>query len=256
MEKIKNGGFSICFIGSDGAGKTTISEEIEKWLSLNNTCKKVYLGSNDQHLSMFKRSKEVISKVQKNKLSNKHNKNDKAFKDGKVNKIKVIKINKHKVFIRFLFTMFHAMDLLKLSKRSLKKLKEAQKYQQKGGIVIFDRFPQVQFKGIYDGPKIRDKYSQYSHITVIRKLADREENVLGKAKKYSPRLVFKLHLPPEVSISRKPDHSFDKIKRKAEITKELEFENSTIYNIDATQPYENELKEIKKLIMEELSRFK
>ena len=80
-----------------------------------------------------------------------------------------------------------------------------------------------------------------------------EERAISKAQKYQPDIVFKLLLPAEESIRRKPDHTIEEVRPKAEITQKLIFEHSVVYDIDATQPYDDEILEIKRLIWKAIS---
>ena len=67
-----------------------------------------------------------------------------------------------------------------------------------------------------------------------------------------PDIVFKLILPPEISVQRKPDHDLAEVMRKAEITKILTFPKSKIYEIDVNRNLDDILLEIKKIIWEAL----
>ena len=57
-----------------------------------------------------------------------------------------------------------------LSKNVYKTIKKANKYANKGGIAIFDRYPQIVFPGINDGPKIRNNYIPKSIILFLKNM--------------------------------------------------------------------------------------
>ena len=61
-------------------------------------------------------------------------------------------------------------------------------------------------------------------------------------------------LPPEVSIERKPEENIELVKRKHDIIKQLQFYNSDVYEIDATQEYEQEIIQIKDLLWEKIQK--
>ena len=121
----------------------------------------------------------------------------------------------------------------------------------KGGIPLYDRFPQVQFEGIYDGPKI-NHYCQQKGISngIVKWMARREQRYLEKIQSFQPTLVFKLMLSPEESIRRKPFENLETVTRKHEITQQLQFPNSAVYIVDATQDYQQEIIFIKNKIWE------
>ncbi|WHT48251.1 hypothetical protein QNH10_19925 [Sporosarcina thermotolerans] len=247
---VGNEGFSVCFIGADGSGKSTLSKDIQKWLSWKIDSKSFYLGSGDQYNSLLKVMKKNFQRLRKPVENNV----DKAEKDRFNNKNTGSIRSSGKIsLIKYIFTVAYSFELLRIAKTKLKTLKKINKYQKKGGIAILDRFPQVEFEGIYDGPKIGYIYKDYLRLPLMNYLASKEKKILANAIKYSPTIVFKLNLPPNVSIKRKPDHNLEEIKVKAEITKKLSFTESAVYNIDATQLYDNELLEVKRQLWEKIS---
>ena len=222
-------GLMVAFVGQDGAGKSTITKEISEWLSWKFDAKKIYLGVGDGYFSWQKKKISWIG-----------------------NKKGIYEIIKKMLFI----SMFIARS--KLSNRILKKSK---KFVNNGGIIVFDRFPQMQFEGLYDGPKVKNYSTAYFNkrninskllTALMNFLARREEKFLEKSVKQNPDLVIKLILPPEVSIDRKPYQDFNEIIKKHEITKQLTFENSTVHTIDASKNYEEEMIEIKKILWQNM----
>lgn len=215
----------ITFIGQDGSGKSTVSIEIEKWLTWKMEAKRFYLGSGEHYYSW--------QKTIRNRLPDKKNK-----------------------FTKALSGWLALSDYVKLSKRTLKTMKKSQIYVRKGGFAIFDRYPQVKYSGINDGPKIREFYLPKIKNKFLRKYAlicaGKEEKYLKLSTSYSPDIVFKLMLSPEESVKRKPKENLNVVQRKHMIIKEWEFPESMVYNIDAMNDYEKELIEIKTLIWDNI----
>ncbi len=248
---LKNGGLSVCFLGADGCGKSTVSQEICKWLNWKIEANRFYLGSGDHYNGFLKR---ILRKGQKVSKSSDAKTIDYALIHENKEKEEKLHSNKKKPFIKSIlkygFSILSALNLMKISKNASKQLIKADKYMRKGGIALFDRFPQNQFEGLYDGPKIRCRMCTQSKSLLIRILANKEEKYILNAQKSQPNIVFKLLLPPEESIRRKPDHTIEEVAPKAEITPQLVFENSIIYDVDATQDYSHEILEIKRKIWE------
>ena len=71
---------------------------------------------------------------------------------------------------------------------------------------------------------------------------------------HHPNIVFKLLLPPEESIKRKPQESLEAVTKKHEIVKSLEFEGSDVYEIDATMPFEEEMIMLKNIIWQHIQK--
>ena len=251
---LANAAPSICFLGADGSGKSTVSIEIQKWLNWKIEAQRFYLGSGDHYNSLLKKvlsyGASKMSSAPK-KAPTGETETPTVATPKNVKKKQSLKTRILKKGYNFLQSVY----LCKISVRSYKTLKKAKKYQKQGGIALFDRFPQNQFVGLYDGPKVADRCLQSGGGIFVKHKAKKEERAIAKAQKYQPDLMFKLLLPPEESVRRKPDHTLEEVRPKAEITEKLVFDHSEVINIDATQPYEQEILEIKRNIWRKLVQY-
>lgn len=215
----------IVFLGQDGAGKSTVSKEITEWLNWKLEAKKFYLGSGEHYQSWQKKIRNILPQ-KKNFLTS------------------------------AISAWLTLSDYVSLAKRLNKIIRSAEAYADKGGIVIFDRFPQVKYNGINDGPKIRSNYVPLIKNSIIKKYAEfcasQEEKYLNDAVKHQVDLVFKLLLSPEESLKRKPEEDLSLVRKKHEIIKDMKFEKADCYDIDATMDYEKELIQIKDLIWQKI----
>ena len=218
----------IAFMGQDGAGKSTVVKDVRKWLSWKLEVRQFYLGSGDHYQPWEKRMAQKLH--------------------GSNNSIAIL-IRK---WLPFSY-------LSKLGKNVYKTIVKANRYSRRGGIVLFDRYPQTEFIGINDGPKIRSTIMNKA-TGVLRPIAEyyarKEEYYLNKAVRYKPDIVIKLMLSPEESMRRKPHENYEAVRRKHEIIKSLDYTGllGGQHIVDATQPYEKELIEIKKIIWNYLIR--
>lgn len=246
---LPEGGLSVCFLGADGSGKSTVSIDICKWLNWKIEANRFYLGSGDHYNSLLKKVLSFgSSKTSRNaSQSGKKETSESRYSEKQSKTEKKPKGSPLKSLLKSFFCILQAIYLKKIAVRSLRELKKAKKYTEKGAIALFDRFPQNQFQGLYDGPKIASRNPNTKNL-IIKSNRRAEERAISKAQKYQPDIIFKLLLPAEESIRRKPDHTIEEVRPKAEITQKLIFENSVVYDIDATQPYNNEILEIKRLI--------
>ena len=210
-------GLQVVFLGQDGAGKTTVSAIIQKWWSWKMDARLEYLGSGDNYFSW---RKTLLKKLP----------HSFGFKP---------------IRVWLSITIFS-----KLSKDNFQTINKGEKYANKGGLVIYDRYPQVRFPGINDGPKVRLLLNRIPTKLrwLFEKYAKEEELNLKKTTKYNPDVVFKLIIPPEESVRRKPGHALDTMVIKHQITKALQFDSSDVYEIDATMPFDEEILLIKKTI--------
>jgi len=236
---------SICLLGQDGSGKSTVTIELCKWLNWKVEAHRFYLGSGEHYKSLTKwlSAKMSSSKGKKNSLSSKN-------KEVRSQHQEVKQAHNLKSFVGAILASW---TLLGIARRAYKEVRRADKYMKKGGIPLYDRFPQAQFEGIYDGPKI-NHYCQQRGISfgIVRWMAKREQHYIEKIQDYQPRLVFKLMLSPEESIRRKPFENIEVVTRKYHITEQLKFPHSLVHTVDATMDYQQEIIFIKNQIWNEL----
>lgn len=63
-----------------------------------------------------------------------------------------------------------------------------------------------------------------------------------------PDIIIKLHLPAKIAIERKGDTNYERVKKKIEIVKALDFESPFVVDIDASASLESILLDIKKVL--------
>jgi len=229
-------GSVIAVIGSDGSGKSTISSELKKWLSWKIETRKVYLGSGDGPVGLLTRSLQKLALLASSKQNN-------------LQTAQQVQQKKSRKSNSFLRDFGFCLKALSLANERLRKLEVAARGRQKGIIYITDRFPQHQYSGIYDGPRI---LSSGNDRKIRRIFAARERKKYQEMEKFPADLIIKLHIPPEVAMQRKSDHAMANISRKTEITQQLIFPKSTVVDIDASQPLDDVLLAVKRTVWETL----
>lgn len=247
-KRLPNQGMSICFIGVDGSGKSTVSKEISKWLSWKLDTHSFYLGSGDGYNSVLRSSMHAISRIKQIFLG-RHKSRTTTTNVKKINENNSTLVNNSTG--GFGSTLFSCLYSVEVAKHCKTQLKKSFHYQDRGGISIYDRFPQIQYTGIYDGPKVTSNFgnSGYGWISFFSR---KENALLGECQKYQPTLVFKLVISVEESIKRKHDAE-EIIRKKVDITQNLKFPCSEIHVIDAMQNYNDEILEIKRIIWAKIS---
>lgn len=236
---------SICFIGQDGSGKSTVTMELCKWLNWKIEAMRFYLGSGEHYTSTTNNLIKKLSRI-------KH-RNAQQLQGTPKKRVSEAPKKQKKNLKNYTPAVISAYKKLEVARNAYKEVRRAESYKKRGGIPFFDRFPQLQFEGIYDGPKIADSYKKNGlDYAIIKWMAKKEYRYLKRIQDYQPKLIFKLILSPEESIRRKPFENFEVVLRKHEITKELEFPNSIVHTVDATQDFNEELLFIKNQIWKEL----
>ena len=219
-------GLTIAFVGQDGSGKSTVTKSIEKWLTWKIEAKCFYLGSGEVYYLPWQ--KRVLKRF---------NQGNTSF---------------HKLIRAWLLLSYY----LASAKYVLRTIRNANKYASRGGIALFDRYPQTVFPGINDGPKIKSRLLDRipSNLRwVALAYARKEEKLLNQAVSTAPSHVFKLVLSAEESIRRKPTEDQNAIIRKHEIVMALKFPLSQVLDVDAEQPYKSELLKIKNTIWQAIA---
>lgn len=120
-------------------------------------------------------------------------------------------------------------------------LEAGKKLMNGGSIVVLDRYPQDQFLGIFDGPKLQSGES-------FSWAAKHEAALYLRVKDLNPDLVIKLRIDPRLALHRKPDHEVSVIEQKCKIVDALQFPRCSVVEIDAGQPLDEVLLDVKKAI--------
>ena len=234
-------GLIIAFVGTDGAGKSTVTKEIHSWISRKIESKFFYMGIGDGKTTIFN---SIMKKA--NKMSTKNEESNKN-----INITNYLSILKHpKLFIKKFIKM---KTILNVEKNNVKKLRRMNIYKLNGGICILDRYPQIESPGQNDGPKI-ELYKQYfGNKYFYKRSVKKEQKYLSIIKEIKPDIVFRLNISPEMTLKRKDEiKDVNWAKEKIEQLKKITFQGSNIYEINTEQPYEDEILEIKKIIWRNL----
>lgn len=219
---LKGKGLTVAFLGQDGAGKTTVTNDLLKWWRWKLDVRYTYLGSGDNYFSWRK---------------------------------KLLRILPNNILFKIPRAWLGFTKYTKLANDVLKYIKIGEEYASKGGLQIFDRYPQVEYEGLNDGPKLSKLYMNKLPgflRPLLSHYIKKEEKTLAEAAAHHPNVVFKLILAPEESIRRKPQENLEAVTKKHEIIKSLKFDGSDVYTIDATMPYDEEIVMIKNIIWQHI----
>jgi len=217
----------IAIVGSDGAGKSTVVADLEKWLSWKADIAVVYMGTNH---AWFRKLRKII-------LNWKKSKNDKSY-DKKTRGANAEYSLKFPMWVQPLKWAVMARVRLHL-------LRKALRLTRKGTIVLADRYPQIEVQGIFDGPSRLDAPG----LNWFGRLLQLDEH--GSFRRMStikPDLVIKLMAPLDVALSRKPDHDPNLIASKIELTRRLQFGGVETVEVDTSLPLETVLLDVRRHI--------
>lgn len=200
----------IAIIGSDGSGKSTVSQALLAWMREDQPTELHHLGKQTGNVGRAIARWPVIGLRLDRKINKKAN--DARGKKGP--------------------GPFTALVIYAFSMRRVLRFRRMLADRRRGIAIISDRFPQTAVPGPMDGMGLANVTSG----ALQRVLARREHKLYIWMEGFRPDLVIRLNVDLETALARKPDHRPSSLKRKVEDVPRLTFAGATIVDIDATQP--------------------
>lgn len=211
----------IAVTGCDGAGKSTLSEDLFSHLDNRGATQWLYLGQSSGNIAEWIRGLPLIGAPIGRYLVSKANKahSDKAAGPDTATTL-VIYILSHWRAHKF-------RRMLRLARR--------------GVMVVTDRYPQAEVPGFYfDGPGLG---AVNADSWLGRKLAAREQRLYEWMASFVPALVIRLNIDADTAHLRKPDHKLSMLRDKVTIIPTLHFNGAPILDLNGVDPYDQVLQE-------------
>jgi thymidylate kinase len=238
------GGLLIAIVGPDGAGKSTLVRETTRWLSREVAVLPMYGGSGSGPASLPRRVVQALARLARPLARKRRPSRVGSGTAGPARLGGPLPTSKAEGRLRRLARAVWALSLARERRRNAARARRA---RDRGAVVLADRFPQSQFPGLNDGPKL--SHWLEDHDPLLRWAARRERMAFDQIALSPPDLVVKLDLPFELALQRKPDTPTDQLRRKVEIVQALSFPSTTqVFTVDARMPLEEVLLAVKRLI--------
>ncbi len=210
----------IAVTGCDGAGKSTLSEDLLRHLSPETPVEWLYLGQSSGNIARLIETLPLIGpqleRYLKRKASSAHD--EKSQKS----------------------SMATTLVIFILSHWRAHKFRRMLKLNRRGVVVITDRYPQAEVPGFhFDGPGLG---AINTETWLGRKLAAREQRLYEWMASHLPALVIRLNIDAATAHSRKPDHKLSILQDKVVIIPKLHFNGADILDLDGRAPYQQSLK--------------
>jgi thymidylate kinase len=239
------GGMVVALVGPDGAGKSTIAAELIRWLSREVAVVSLYGGSGSGPASLPRLALQRGSTLARPR-SRLGTTGSRAAVRGDA--MPSVDTGRRHTGVRALGYALWALSLAAERRRNVGRARRA---RDRGKVVVADRYPQTQFLGLNDGPKLdawRDHW-----LSFFRWAAALERAAFRSVDAAPPDLVVKLKLPADIALQRKPDTPPDRLRRKVEIVALLQFPATTrVVDVDATEPLDQVLLRVKHAVWESL----
>ena len=211
----------IAVTGCDGAGKSTLSEDISTHLAAMGETQWLYLGQSSGNIARWIQSLPLIGPPIGRYLVRKANRAHSEKTTGPDTATTVV------IFILSHWRALKFRRMLRLSRR--------------GVAVVTDRYPQAEVPGFYfDGPGLG---AVNVENWLGRKLAIKEQKLYESMARHIPALVIRLNIDADTAHARKPDHKLSMLHDKVTIIPSLQFNGAHVLDLDGCEPYEQVLAE-------------
>jgi thymidylate kinase len=230
------GGLLIAFVGCDGSGKSTMVGETRAFLAPKLDVFPMYLGSGDGSSSLLRKPMKLVRDLVFGPSRNRGT----IAKKAEVGEAHPGAMSAAK-----------ALWAVTLAAEKHRKLEQVMKARTRGMVVICDRWPQMQFAGELDGPRL----THWAGATGWRRrLAAYELRPYELARRFPPDLVIRLDVDVDTASQRRPEDGREYLEHRIGLVRALTFAGSLFgaVDIDATQPPDKVLTAILRAIWSRL----
>lgn len=216
-------GLVVALIGSDGSGKSTVSRWLAEELKGQFDTKFLYFGTGDGPGSLLIKSL--------NWLKN-HSRYGKAGSQqctsGGTGNTRESGKSRPPDIMRLIWAATAVSE--RMSK--MRVLKNA---ARAGRIVITDRYPQAEFWGIHDGPRL-GYLLETRNRGLLHRIARWEHVAYVKLAQQKPDLVLLLDVAPEIAHDRRGEEAIDELRRRIKFARALTFQGAERIVLNSSEP--------------------
>ncbi|MFK7994593.1 MAG: hypothetical protein AB8B87_10680 [Granulosicoccus sp.] len=228
----------VAVIGCDGSGKSTLSRWLADELGLRRESRFIYFGTGDGPGSLLIRTLNWLKSRSRfnHKASTVSPITTSAGHDGAAhvtasgNKTSSAGKRKAPDVLRLVWAAAALLD-----RRG--KMRQLDRFVSQGMIVVTDRYPQAEFWGVHDGPRLGYLLETRSR-GVMHTFARWEQAAYFKMVQRKPDLVLLLDVSVELAHTRRPEEPVDELKRRIHVAQSLRFQQATRVVLDASDPLE------------------
>jgi len=212
----------IAIVGSDGSGKSTVSQEILSFMSGYRPTTLCHLGKQTGNLRRAMRKHSSLGKKVDNGIS----------KVGASARQKGISFPV--ALVMFIASMRRVVRFTRMSF-----------FHCLGRAILTDRYPQIVVPGEMDGPHLTDrKLSDFG----AKMLMHLESWLYKRMAAVRPDVVLRLNVDLETAFKRKPDHRVESLEKKINVVPKLSFNGAPIVDLDSTEPLEKVLEQAREVV--------
>jgi thymidylate kinase len=226
-KQLATGGLTIAFVGADGAGKSTLVATISHWLKWKlDVCGDFHLGSSQP--SWVSRGLRLPFRL-----------------SSRLHQLCETQLGKENILTQFVAIIRYFLDSLlsvALGMDRYRRYRLGRRAANQGSVVLFDRFPLPEVYHAMDGPYIDPAWGNGCGWLA------RLERHLYQAITHPDHIII-LHVSPEVSVSRKPDHRLETIITKSAALRKLQEQDEPyIDHVNADASLDQVLLQVKRIV--------
>ena len=231
-----HGGLSVAILGPDGAGKSTLTGAIAEWLSREVAVVTTYGGSGKGSAAWPRRLLQGIA-AGRRRMGGSNGAGQSRRS-----------VPEHTSPVRTLGRLIWVWSLVRERRR---RARESRRARGLGMVILSDRFPQSQFPGMNDGPRLSQWLDDRSWL---RRWAARHEQAgFRLVELLPPDLVLKLQVSAEVASRRKPETPEAQVRSGIDMVQRLTFPDATtVVALNAEQPLSSVLLQAKRAVWDRL----
>jgi thymidylate kinase len=227
--RFASGGLFIAIVGGDGAGKTTVIDELHKWLSGNYEVKKLHMGKPAWSWT----TTAIRATLKIGTFLRFYSFEGDSYEES-------LQLHGYPWFIR---TVCTARD------RYLTYIK-ARRLSSNGNLVICDRYSFPGFMKM-DGPQCEHALANSKKTNwFLRLLVNKEQYYYQQIK--LPDLLIVLKADPEITVRRKTNETEVSVRARSTEVWKLDWEKLSAFIVNANRSKEETLSQVKALIWEHL----
>jgi thymidylate kinase len=205
----------IALVGCDGSGKSTLSHDMLAQFSTSRRIALCYLGLGSGEMGERIKRWPLIGARLEHRIAKRAGQTRTAGR-------KIPGLGT--ALVVYLFSIVR-----------LRRFRRMLALRRRGVTVLTDRYPQIEVAGFYDGPGL--SAGQPGNWAVAA-LSRRERRMYEWMARFLPDVVIRLNIDLATAYARKPDHGYDLLRQKVEVTPRLRFNGAPIVDIDSREPYD------------------
>jgi thymidylate kinase len=209
----------IAVTGCDGAGKSTLTDDLLAQLDIDEPVEWLYLGQSSGNIARWIKDLPLIGPPIGRYLVGKANRAHSEKTKGSDAATTLV------IYI--------------LSQWRAHKFRRMLRMCRRGAVVITDRYPQAEVPGFhFDGAGLG---AVNPESWLARSLAAREHRLYEWMASHIPAIVIRLNIDADTAHLRKPDHKLSMLRDKVAILPKLHFNGAHILDLDGRDPYDQVL---------------